>query len=266
MEAWADESSIPCLEDPSLAGVLPPSVLAALREVLWPFAIARLALRWRDLPTAPVGGGRPVLLLPGYGTGEASMSVLSLYLRRRGFRPHGWGLGLNDGNVRRLFPRVYARVDELARREGRPISLVGWSMGGFLAREVARDMPDWVERVVTIGSPVVGGPKYTRVARLFRLQGWDLDEVATEIAERYRVPLRVPVTAIYSKRDGIVAWQSCLDAWTPGVEHVEVDASHLGLGFSPEVLPIVADRLALGAEEAAAACPPEGDEPQAEAA
>ena len=99
-------------------------------------------------------------------------------------------------------------------------------------------------RVITLGSPVVGGPKYTASHRYYLRQGYDLDEIEATVAARDKVPLNVPVTAIYSKRDGVVTWQACIDRVNPGTEHVEVGTSHLGLGLSPDVYSIIARRLA----------------------
>jgi pimeloyl-ACP methyl ester carboxylesterase len=121
--------------------------------------------------------------------------------------------------------------------------LVGWSLGGYIAREYAREHPDEIRKVVTLGSPVVGGPRYTATAGWYRSQGHDLDEIERTIAERYATPLRVPVTAIYSRRDGVVAWRACIDKWSPRVRHIEVSETHVGLGFAPRVLAIVADEV-----------------------
>jgi pimeloyl-ACP methyl ester carboxylesterase len=124
-----------------------------------------------------------------------------------------------------------------------PVRLLGWSLGGYLAREVAREIPEAVDRVVTLGSPVVGGPRYTLTAPIYRLAGVDLDAIDREIRRREQVPLRVPVTAVYSRRDGIVNWEACIDRKSDCVEHVEVDASHIGMGGNPEVLRVVAQRM-----------------------
>jgi pimeloyl-ACP methyl ester carboxylesterase len=124
------------------------------------------------------------------------------------------------------------------------VRLIGWSLGGFIAREVARERPAVIERVLTLGSPVVGGPKYTAVGHVYRRRGYDLDAIEAAVAARNRVPITVPVTAIYSRRDAIVSWQACIDEANPHVEHVEIDATHLGLGFNAAVYRIVAERLA----------------------
>jgi pimeloyl-ACP methyl ester carboxylesterase len=146
--------------------------------------------------------------------------------------------------VPKLVPRVLKLVERSAVRSGMPVRLVGWSLGGVLAREVARDRPELVAQVITMGTPVVGGPKYTSLARFFRLRGYDIDAIAAESEARARQPIPTQITAIYSRRDGIVAWQACIDRVNPNVEHVEVPTAHAGLGFDIRVWRIIADRLA----------------------
>jgi pimeloyl-ACP methyl ester carboxylesterase len=184
-----------------------------------------------------------VIVLPGFGAGDGSTAALRSYLRVQGHRASGWRLGTNRGDVAKLLPRVTERVERVARSAGGPVALVGWSLGGVLARETARDRPDLVSRVITLGSPVIGGPKYTAVAAFYRSQGIDLDAIEAEVAARDATPIRTPITAIYSRSDGVVSWRACIDGRNPAVEHVEVMTSHLGLGFSPEVYAIVAARL-----------------------
>lgn len=143
----------------------------------------------------------------------------------------------------RLRARLQAVVEESIEAHGEPVALVGWSLGGDVAREYAREHPDEIRRVVTLGSPVIGGPRCTATAEWYRSNGHDLDEMERAIMDRYATPLRVPVTAIYSGRDGVVAWQACIDRWSPNVRHVEVSETHVGRGFAPRVLGLVADEL-----------------------
>jgi len=194
------------------------------------------------LAMAPRGNGERVLVWPGFGAGNSSTTVLRGYLRYLGYQAEGWQLGSNNGDVLNQLERL--KTDLLATPLSEPVTLVGWSLGGYLAREVARDCPELVKRVVTLGSPVVGGPKYTAVASAFAQRGESVDEIERLVDARYETPLTVPVTAIYSKADGVVAWQACIDERSPDVEHVEVFSSHIGLGFSPQALRILADRLA----------------------
>lgn len=171
------------------------------------------------------------------------MAMLQGFLRLLGYKSRSWGLGRNTGNVARLVPRVLARIDEVAPSPDTEVHLVGWSLGGYIAREAAREMPSRIRSVITLGSPVVGGPKYTTVAARYRRRGHDLDELERLVDARYDKPLCVPVTAIFSRSDGIVAWEACIDRRSPGIEHVEVRTTHIGFGFCPEVYGIIADRL-----------------------
>jgi pimeloyl-ACP methyl ester carboxylesterase len=225
--------------------ITPPSRLGLLREPLGALELPRLLWRAGDLAGAPRGAGEPVMVLPGYSASDASTFLLRSYLRLLGYSVFGWGLGRNTGDVPALIPRVAQSVATLANQTGQRVRLIGWSLGGYLAREAARERPRAVERVVTLGSPVVGGPKYTVVGRYYARQGYDLDEIEAEVAKRDRTPLEIPVTAVYSRADGVVAWRACIDSTNAGVEHVEVTTTHLGLGFSPEVYRIVAERLAV---------------------
>jgi pimeloyl-ACP methyl ester carboxylesterase len=125
------------------------------------------------------------------------------------------------------------------------IRLIGWSFGGYLSRETARERPELVDRVITLGAPVVGGPSYTASAPMCVRRGYDLDEIATTVTEREADPIQVPVFAIYSRSDGMVAWRACFDRFdNPRVEHHEVRSSHLGMVKSPPVFRLVADLLA----------------------
>ena len=117
---------------------------------------------------------------------------------------------------------------------------MGWSLGGYIARETARDHPDAVSKVITLGTPVYGGPRYSTVANVYQRRGFDLDDIEQTTIERYQDPIRVPVVALYSRNDGIVNWEACIDHWSPQVEHIEVNASHLGMGFARESLRVLA--------------------------
>jgi pimeloyl-ACP methyl ester carboxylesterase len=224
--------------------ILPPSRLGLLREPLGALEIGRLLFSVRRLAAMPRGGGETVIVMPGYGAGDASTLVLRMYLSTLGYDARGWGLGRNDGNVPALVARTVEAVSAASDRLGVPVRLVGWSLGGYIAREIARELPDRVACVVTLGSPVVGGPKYTTVGAVYRRRGYDLDAIERDVAARYAVPIRVPVTAIYSRADGVVAWRACIDEMSPRVEHVEVSTTHVGLGFSPEVYAVIAGALA----------------------
>lgn len=220
-----------------------PNRLATLQELRLPVDALAWAPSWAALRRRPTASPRTVMLLPGFGASHRSLAVLGGYLRRIGHDAYDWGLGRNTGNVPELLEGLRVRLKALVDRSGGPAWLVGWSLGGYLAREIARDHPELVRKVITLGSPVIGGPRFTATARWYRTQGVALDEIEQAVAARFRVPIRVPVVAIYSKRDGIVAWQACIDRWSPDVRHIEVSETHIGLGFAPKVLGIVAEEL-----------------------
>jgi pimeloyl-ACP methyl ester carboxylesterase len=223
-----------------------PGSRDALQELRLPLDVLRWAPTWLTTKVRRATHPRTVILLPGFGAGPRSMRLMESSLRRAGHRVRDWGLGWNTGDAKQLRIRLAPIVEDSRKAHGEPVVLVGWSLGGFIAREYAREHPTHVRKVVTLGSPVIGGPRYTATARWYRSQGHDLDALEQAVADRYATPLRVPVTAIYSKRDGIVAWQACIDRWSPNVRHIEVSETHVGLGFSPRVLAIVAGEVDQG--------------------
>lgn len=205
----------------------------------------RLARERRGLLRDPtLRGDATVLVIPGFGTTDAWTLPFRRTLARLGHAVHGWELGRNTGEVRELLPRVRDRVRGLHEEAGSPVAIVGWSLGGVFAREVARRDRRLVARVITLGSPVQGGPKYTATARTFRARGLDLDQVEAEVALVNRTTIAVPLTSIYSRADSIVHWEASLDPWNDHVEHLEVSTTHGGLVLCPRVLRLVAERLA----------------------
>jgi pimeloyl-ACP methyl ester carboxylesterase len=219
----------------------PPPLGRLAWEALSGIELGRLLLRSPALRSAPRGNAA-VAVLPGYGADDASTLPLRAFLRRLGHEVQGWSLGRNRGNVQALLPRVTDGVLELAERRREPVHLIGQSLGGVLARELARNHPDRIARVITLGTPVAGGPAHTRLA--FRYTPEQHARIAATVEERSRIPIRVPVTAVFSRRDGIVGWQACIDEHNPHVEHVEVSSSHLGMGLDPAVWLLAARLLA----------------------
>lgn len=134
----------------------------------------------------------------------------------------------------------------------RPPTLIGWSLGGLHARELAKlpGMP--VRQVITIGTPFNGSPDNTHVGWLYRLLNGQRARRAPALRQRLRTPPPVPTTSIYSRSDGVVAWQACRhpEPTTAQVQDIEVEGSHMGMGWNPRVLRIVADRLGQAAPAA----------------
>jgi len=223
--------------------IAPPGKFDALQELRLPIDLLRWVPAWLAMKSRRATQPRTTILLPGFGAGPRSMRVMESFLRRRGHRARDWGLGTNTGDAKKLRAKLQHVVEESMASHGEPVVLVGWSLGGYIAREYAREHPEGVRKIVTLGSPVIGGPRYTATAEWYRSHGHDLDQIERAIKDRYATPLRVPVTAIYSRRDGVVAWQACIDRWSPNVRHIEVSETHVGLGFAPRVLAIVADEV-----------------------
>lgn len=221
-----------------------PSRLALIGEGRVAFEWAAMRLLMPMLRrSVPRGGGEPVLVAPGFASDDSWTESLRRFLTSVGYDVRGWGLGRNRGRVPVLIPALVDQTAMFAEETGRPVKLVGWSLGGYLVREVARERPDLVEKVVTLGAPVVGGPKYTASAPMYIKKGYDLDVIEAGVAERETAPIRLPVEAIYSRSDGIVAWRACIDHRSPHVRHHRVISSHLGLVASPLAFNLVASLL-----------------------
>jgi hypothetical protein len=217
-----------------------PDARAMAGELQAPLQLARLLRAAPWLLRAPRGAGTPVIDLPGWRAPEISMTPLRAYLRLLGHRPRAWGLGVNRGSPIRDTREM---IKAIAGREAGPTALVGWSLGGVVAREVARQRPDLVSRVVTMGTPILGGPTYTAAARFY---GEDASRAASAAASRANRSARieVPLTVIFSRADGVVDWRACIDRTTQGARHVEVRSTHIGLGIDPDVWWTVAGALA----------------------
>jgi pimeloyl-ACP methyl ester carboxylesterase len=196
------------------------------------------------LRSAPRGDGQPVLVLPGFTAGDLSTAVLRRYLRDQGFAPHPWLQGLNLGPGDAMRGGLADRIDDLHQRYRRRVSLIGWSLGGIYAREIAKRMPGSVRQVITLGSPFADASRASNVSRLFdlvsgRRSGVDRGGLAAQL----RRPPGVPSTAIYSRTDGVVHWRACLEPETDHTENIEIPGSHCGLGLNPLALFAIADRL-----------------------
>ncbi len=186
----------------------------------------RLAMRASRplLERLPRGDGHAVLVLPGLLTDDRTTEPLRDLLRKLGYRSYGWRLGPNVGPTQQIVDGLGRRVSDIIERNG-PISLVGWSLGGVFARSIARDIPQSVRQVITLGSPLHLGSSRDPV-------------------DGARGPLPVPTTSVYSRTDGIVHWSASLVKASPRAENVEIIGSHCGLGVNPTVAFVVADRLA----------------------
>lgn len=196
----------------------------------------------------PVGDGHPVMVFPGLGATAFTTRRLRRHLDRSGFEAHDWGLGRNNGPqgpVDGWLADLVENVQRLQSSSGRRVSLVGWSLGGVYAREIAKLCPGAVRQVITLGTPVGSLARAHHARLLYRLLNGNKAPLTPELQARLRERPPVPTTAVYSRNDGVVNWQGCMEKASRRSQSIEVRASHLGMVAHPDVLRLVVDRLAL---------------------
>ena len=222
-----------------------PPLSLLLTELKIPLQVLGTFAQWRQLPREPIGKGSPVLLLPGYGAHVKLMGAMKRYLTELGFDARNWCLGVNHGDLKTIMPAILEQVQALASDKGEPVQMVGWSLGGVVAREVARELgPTVVKRVVTLGSPVVGGPKFTAFLPMYKRRGIDVEKAAATVLARYQKPIETEVLALYTAQDAIVAADACIDKFSPNIKHIEVDTTHMSMACSAEIFKILFEELA----------------------
>ena len=196
------------------------------------------------LSLAPRGDGHSVLVFPGLIASDISTRPLRGYLASRGYDAYGWGQGRNFGPRAGVERRMLDHIRELRQRSGRKVSLIGWSLGGVYARQLAKLVPDDVRQVITLGSPFNGSPRATNAWRLYEFTSGRSADEAQAMGSALHVTPPVPTTAIFSRTDGVCAWQGCMEKTSAQSESIEVESSHCGMGHHPAVVYAVADRLA----------------------
>lgn len=191
------------------------------------------------------GDGHAVIVLPGFTAGDGSTQPLRDVLKDLGYRTYGWGSGVNIGPTPAILEGLVRRLDRAYSRSDQPVSLIGWSLGGLYARELARAYPDRVRQVITLGSPIQmtdadrsGASRMWEAMRRYHSPSFERDE-----REGRKPMLTVPATSIYSRTDGVVTWQASLIRKTPISENIRVYGSHCGLGYNSSAIYAIADRL-----------------------
>ena len=226
--------------------VPPPGLIKLALEFRAPWEMGSLFLSWPLLQRAPEGDGHALIVFPGLSAGDATTVPLRQFLRGRGYEVHGWKQGLNLGPREGVLDTAKQQLADAYAATGRKVSLVGWSLGGVYARELAKEMPHMVRCAITLGTPFAASPRSTNAWRFYQLaSGRNIEREVQNYRLAEAPP--VPTTSIYTRTDGVVAWQGSIQSAQTGhaqTENIEVIASHIGIGVNPSALWAVADRLA----------------------
>ena len=190
------------------------------------------------------GDGHTVMIIPGFMSTKTSTGVLREFIGNLGYNVVDWGLGRNLGKVE-YTELLLETLDELYIKEGQPISLIGWSLGGVIARQIAKERPELVRQVITLGSPFGGITEPNNATWMYSIitNGKTPRDIDQDLLANFPLPAAVPTTAIYSKEDGIVPWKACMEIEDEIHQNIQVRGSHIGLGVNHSVLSIIADRL-----------------------
>ena len=230
-----------------------PRLAYSLLEMRAPFEALSLAALMPLLKKAPKGDGQPVLVLPGFMTGDSATFVLRRFLAEQGFTTHAWKQGRNPGLREDIYNNLEEYVKELYQSYGQKISLVGWSLGGIYARTLGHNLSDMVCQVITLGSPFGLNNNISRddvavsgaVMKLYeRLNPNLYEDKLVNGVPIWETPPPVPSTAIYSAEDGVACWKYCIDDVAERTENIRIFGSHMGLTHNPLVLYALTERLA----------------------
>ena len=238
---------IPAAPLPTTTTVAPSPSLALFGIEPLRAALEYASMRLMAIDGLPRGDGHAVVVFPGLAGDVRSTRPLLDLCTQLGYEAYDWGLGANrgpQGDVATWLAELADHVDDMTAAHRDRISLIGWSLGGIYAREVAKQIPKRVRCVITLGTPFAGTPEQTNVAWFYRLLNGQRLSADAQLLTRLRTAPAAPTLSIYSRTDGVVAWQACVDHDCRHVEHVEVSGSHCGLGWNPAALEIIARRLA----------------------
>ncbi|KIU51666.1 MULTISPECIES: alpha/beta fold hydrolase [Bradyrhizobium] len=223
----------------------PPSLFLMLAEGRGLLELNSSLLLSPLLMQAPKGDGHPVLALPGFLASDLSMAPMRRYLKQLGYDAYAWNMGRNFGGIASRRDALRDLLKRIHEASGRKVSIIGWSLGGVYARDLASQMPELVRSVITLGSPFADDIRATNATRLYELLSGERVDDIPEIRAAIAGDMPVPATSIYSRTDGIVNWRTSRLRPSATAENIEVHfASHLGLGVNPAALWAIADRLA----------------------
>lgn len=213
-----------------------PKRVHMLQELRGVEELYKLWVERKVLPPLKTDRPETVLVIPGLYCFDFLTFMTRFQLNKAGHEAYGWRMGINWGNTDKDVPILIEKIEGLVEKHGRPVVLLGWSLGGVMAREIARQHPELIKMILTFGAPIIGGSKYTIVDYWYRLKNIDLDQQELELMSQFQIPIEQPIVAYYSKNDNVVDWRACIDPYSPQVEHVEVDSTHFGMGFSADII------------------------------
>ncbi len=221
----------------------PKSSVSAVTLAREMAALAQATLAPPPFPEdAVLGDGQPAIVIPGFLAPDMSTARLRDFLTRQNFKPYSWTGGINLGPMATVMADVERQILEITAATGKPVTLIGISLGGTTAREVAKICPDHIARVITLVSPI-HLPVVTPLAPLARAATllWDAEELGalSAIAE----PPPVALTALVSPDDGIIDWRASIPQASAMVEVVQISGPHMTVCSNPQVQRIVAERL-----------------------
>lgn len=235
----------------SFADMSKPSIFWLTTEIGRAFTEYGLSFPFRKFSSKSItGDGHPVLVLPGFMASDSSTKVLRKFIQDNGYQAIAWELGRNRGEVE-VLDLLFLKLEEIYEEYGRKISIVGWSLGGVLARQLAKGKPHLVRQVITLGSPFRDITAPNNASWVYNLisGGKRVVDLDPDLLKDLPEPAPVPTTAVYSKEDGVVSWEVCIEEKETAIhQNIQVRGSHIGLGVNASVLKIIEDRLQYEAE------------------
>jgi hypothetical protein len=191
------------------------------------------------------GDGHPVLVLPGFMASDTSTNPLRKFIERLGYNAYAWELGRNTAKIE-ILDVLMDKLEDIYHETGQEVTIIGWSLGGVYARQIAKEKPEMVRQIITLGSPFGGITEPNNATWMYNIvsNGKRVVDLDTELLVDLPKPAPVPTTAIYTKEDGVVPWEVCIEKEeSPIHQNIQVRGSHLGLGVNISVLKIISDRL-----------------------
>ena len=229
-----------------------PSALCSLLELRAPVEAISLLPSMPLLKNAPKGDSQPVLVLPGFMTGDNATFILRRFLAGQGFTIYPWGQGRNPGLQEKIYNNLELLVEKIYMERGQKVSIVGWSLGGLYARTLGHKVPHFISKVITLGSPFALNASYdtskvgvsSPIVKLYEQLNPNLREDKLVNGDPiWEQPPPMPSTSIYSQSDGIASWKYCVDEIDGFTENIKIQGSHCGLTHNPFTLYVLSERL-----------------------